>query len=88
MTLTVPPVTAALAAVERALAEAEVVAIRHSPSSALHRLEYDHDGDVLAAVGWGSGLMFFDDLEDELRALITAHAHLASVSRDADPTDH
>lgn len=88
MTLTTapPPLVQALAAVERALVEYEVSPVRLSISSALHRLEYDDaDGCVLAAVGWTNGLRFFDDeLSAELRALITAHAHLVCASPPAD----
>jgi hypothetical protein len=87
MTLTTaPPLVQALAAVERALVEFDVTPVRLSISSALHRVQYDDPaGDVIAALGWTDGLQLFDDeLQPELRALITAHAHLVCASPPAD----
>ena len=80
-----PPLMAALSAVTDSLRRCGVAAIRHSPSSALHRLEYEHDGDTVAAVGWCDGMFVDPDLPPELVALVRAHAHLACAAPAADP---
>ena len=71
------PLMAALAAVTESLRRCRVAVIRYSPSSALHRLEYEHDGDTIAAVGWADGLFVDDEVPADVAALVRAHAHLA-----------
>jgi hypothetical protein len=71
----------ALAAVERALSAHDVKVVRHSIGSALHRADYLSGPDNLAALGWGEGLMFFEDMLDpEVFALIESHASLLCVA--------
>jgi hypothetical protein len=77
MTLTTAPLAQALAAVERALAAHDVTIVRHSIASALHRADYWSGQDLLAGLGWGDGLLFFEDeLAPEQSALIESHALL------------
>jgi hypothetical protein len=80
MTATTSPVTEALSAVTRSLAEHGITPVRYSAAVALYRLEYDRDGDTVAAVGWGDGLQFFEEVGTEVAALISAHAYLACAA--------
>jgi hypothetical protein len=78
-----PPLRHALSAVTAALARYGVVPVRHSPSGALHRLQYDRAGATVAAVGWGDTLLMVTGrLPADLAALIAAHARLACVHPD------
>lgn len=74
------PLVAALAAVTESLRQAGVAVLRLSPSSALHRLEYEHDGETVAAVSWADGMFVDDELSPDVAALVRAHAHLACAA--------
>ena len=71
------PLAAALSAVTESLRRCGVAPITFAPSCALHRLEYDLDGDTIAAVGWADGMFVDPDIPPELAALIRSHADLA-----------
>ena len=73
----------ALAAVTTALREAGVTVNRYSPAQAIHRFDYEHGGDTVAAVSWADGMFVDPDLADELAALVRAHAHLACAAPSA-----
>jgi hypothetical protein len=80
----------ALAAVTTALREYGVMVNSHSAAAALHRFDYDLEGDTVAAVAWTDAPFVDPDLPPELAALVRAHMHLACAAPSAaasfDPT--
>ena len=74
------PLLAALSAVADALRRSGLAVIRLSPSSALHRLEYELDGDTVAAVSFADGMYVDDEVPPDVAALVRAHAHLACAA--------
>ena len=85
-----PPLLSALSAVTTALREYGVTVNSHSAAAALHRLDYDVAGDIVAAVAWADAPFVDPDLAPEVAALVRAHMHLTTVAPSAavppDPT--
>lgn len=79
-TLTTSLLSEPLAAVERALAEAEVTIHRLSPAAALHLVDFRRGLDHLAHLSHGGELIFDEELPPDVVVLVEAFALLTTAN--------
>lgn len=77
---TLSPLMAALSAVTESLRRCGITLIRLSPASALHHLEFELNGEIIAAVSFADGMFVDDDIPLDVAALVRATAHLACAA--------
>jgi hypothetical protein len=75
-----PPLVSSIRAIERSLAIFGVAVLERAVSSSLHRLEYEHNENTLAVVGWTDELQFVRHPDPQIVALVRAH-HALFIAR-------